>query len=130
MVIFPRLLSSLTCITSKICIVGCSPVMCLLGSQDVSSSGQPPPSLFLSQRQNTDLNVSLYFRYHRSPYQPNPPEYGLFSSHHRLRVAPEKATEVLGCSFSLLAPTSASATQAAERENLPSLDCSAADSSD
>lgn len=39
---------------------------------------------------------------------------------------PEKATEVHSCFFSLWAPS----TEAAETENLPNLDCSAADSSD
>jgi len=91
---------------------------------------QPPPSMFLSWRQSTDLNMSLCFRYHCSPYQPNPSSYDSFSSHHRLCVVPEKAAEVHGCSCSLPAPTSASATEAAETGNLPNLGCAAADSSD
>lgn len=98
----------------------------LFGSGDLPSSGATSTLLILSESQDTDLNKFLCFRHHCSPYTPNLSYYGLSSSHHRLCLVPEKATEVHSCFFSHWAPS----TEAAETENLPNMDCSAADSSD
>lgn len=91
---------------------------------------QPPLPQFLSQRQITDINTPLYFRYHSSPYQPNPsctisspPIIDFVSSQRK----PPRSSAALA--HSLLPHLPLPQRQQKQKTSSTNLDCSDADSS-